>query len=194
MWKDVKKEDIELILNRMEVKFDYPWSDAFFMNSIEQSMMAYLHDWCNMMQNHFTKMRSKRDIAFLKVNPYKNVPFDHWNILCDRFDSQELEGNPETEELISLIDYFKSCHLKPFGWQNEYTQEKYVEMVMSRAEVLTQTQSRAQSEFGDSASSTESVVGLEQVEEFQIMSKALGIRSRTQKGLGALSRLKSIGR
>ncbi|PON44703.1 hypothetical protein PanWU01x14_264860 [Parasponia andersonii] len=34
-WKDVKKEDIELILNQMEVKFDYPRSDALFMDSIE---------------------------------------------------------------------------------------------------------------------------------------------------------------
>ncbi|PON65490.1 hypothetical protein PanWU01x14_116530 [Parasponia andersonii] len=32
-WKDVKKKDIELILNQMEVKFDYPWFDALFMVS-----------------------------------------------------------------------------------------------------------------------------------------------------------------
>ncbi|PON53987.1 hypothetical protein PanWU01x14_198650 [Parasponia andersonii] len=43
-WKDVKKEDIELILNWIEVKFDYPPSDALFMDPIEQSMMAYLRD------------------------------------------------------------------------------------------------------------------------------------------------------
>ncbi|PON99127.1 hypothetical protein TorRG33x02_049870 [Trema orientale] len=66
-------------------------------------------------------------------------------------------------------------------------------MVTSRAEVLTQTQSHAQSELGDGASSAESVVGPEQVDEFQIMSKALGTRSRWQKGLGALPRLKSVG-
>ncbi|PON37788.1 hypothetical protein PanWU01x14_317460 [Parasponia andersonii] len=90
-WKDVKKEDIELILNRMEVKFDYPRSDALFIDSIEQSMMVYLRDWRNMMWNHFTKMEGKRDIAFIKANPYKNVPFDQWNILCDRFGSQEFE-------------------------------------------------------------------------------------------------------
>ncbi|PON78382.1 hypothetical protein PanWU01x14_020200, partial [Parasponia andersonii] len=67
------------------------------------------------------------------------------------------------------------------------------EMVMSRAETLTQTQSRAQSELGDSASSTKSMVGPEQVDEFQIMSKTLGTRAKWQKGLGALLRLKSIG-
>ncbi|PON70433.1 hypothetical protein PanWU01x14_081020 [Parasponia andersonii] len=66
-------------------------------------------------------------------------------------------------------------------------------MVMSRAEALTQTQSRAQSELGDGDWSTESVVGPEQVNEFQIMSKALGTRSRWPKGLGALLRLKNIG-
>ncbi|PON43016.1 hypothetical protein PanWU01x14_277880 [Parasponia andersonii] len=72
-------------------------------------------------------------------------------------------------------------------------QEKHAEMVMSRAEAFTQTQSRAQSELRDGASSAESVVGPEQVDEFQIMSKTLGTRSRWQKGLGALPQLKSIG-
>ncbi|PON32421.1 hypothetical protein PanWU01x14_361450 [Parasponia andersonii] len=33
--KNMKKDDIELILNEMEVKFDYPRSDALFMDSIE---------------------------------------------------------------------------------------------------------------------------------------------------------------
>ncbi|PON53197.1 hypothetical protein PanWU01x14_204280, partial [Parasponia andersonii] len=152
-WKDVKKEDIELILNRMEVKFDYPRSDVLFIDFIEQFMMAYLRHWRNMMRNHFTKMRGKRDMAFIKANPYKNIPFDQWNILCDHFGSQEFEGsstmisqmkkkgNPETGELMSLIDYFKSRHLKPSDW----------------AEMLTQTQSRTQSELGDSASSAEFV-------------------------------------
>ncbi|PON37032.1 hypothetical protein PanWU01x14_323700 [Parasponia andersonii] len=81
-------------------------------------------------------------------------------------------------------------YLKPSGWRNEYTQEKYAEMVMSRVEALTQTQSRAQFELRNGASSAESVVGPEQVNEFQIMSKALGTRSRWQKGLGALPQLK----
>ncbi|PON31955.1 hypothetical protein PanWU01x14_365500 [Parasponia andersonii] len=61
------------------------------MDSIEQSIMAYLRDWRNMMRNHFTKMGGKRDMAFIKANPYKNVSFDQWNILCDRFASQEFE-------------------------------------------------------------------------------------------------------
>ncbi|PON80693.1 hypothetical protein PanWU01x14_002490 [Parasponia andersonii] len=139
-WKDVKKEDIELILNRMEVKFDYPRSDALFMDSIEQYMMAYLRDWHNMMQNHFTK----------------------------------LGGNLEIGEVMSPIDYFESYHHKPSGWRNKYIQEKH-------------------SKLRDGVSSVESVVGPEQVDEFQIMSKALGTRSRWQKGLGALPRLKSIG-
>ncbi|PON78389.1 hypothetical protein PanWU01x14_020270 [Parasponia andersonii] len=146
-------------------------------------------------------MGGKRDMAFVKANPYKYVPFNQWNILYDHFGSQEFEGsssiinqmkakgNLETREVMSPIDYFESRHLKSSGWRNEYTQEKHVEMVTSRAEALTQTQS----EHGDSASSTESVVGPEQVDEFQIMSKALGTRSKWQKGLGALPRLKSIG-
>ncbi|PON38900.1 hypothetical protein PanWU01x14_309260 [Parasponia andersonii] len=66
-------------------------------------------------------------------------------------------------------------------------------MVTYRAEALTQTQSRTQSELGDGASSVKFVVGPEQVDEFQIVSKALGTRSRWQKGLGALPGLKSIG-
>ncbi|PON42255.1 hypothetical protein TorRG33x02_336190 [Trema orientale] len=53
------------------------------------------------------------------------------------------KSNPETREPMSPIDYFATRHLKPSGWQNEYTQEKHAEMVMSRAGVLTQTQSRA---------------------------------------------------
>ncbi|PON39618.1 hypothetical protein PanWU01x14_303560 [Parasponia andersonii] len=137
-WKDVKKKGTELISNWIE------------------SMMAYLWDWRNMMRNHFMKMGGKRDIAFIKANPYKNVPFDQWNILCDRFGSQEFEDNLETGELMSPIDYFKSRHLKPSGWRNEYTEEKYAEMVTSRVEVLTQTHSRAQSELGDGFSSAES--------------------------------------
>ncbi|PON46229.1 hypothetical protein PanWU01x14_253530 [Parasponia andersonii] len=120
-WKDVKKEDIELILNRMEV-------------------------------------RGKRDMACIKANPYKNIPFDQWNILCDSFGSQEFKSNPETGELMSPIDYSKSYHLKPSGWRNEYTQEKHTEMVTSRVEALTQTQSRAQSELGDGVSSAEYVL------------------------------------
>ncbi|PON47141.1 hypothetical protein PanWU01x14_246500, partial [Parasponia andersonii] len=71
-------------------------------------------------------------------------------------------SNPEIGELISPIDYFKSRHLKPSGWQNEYTLEKHAEMVTSKAEALTQTQSRTQSELRDGASSAESVVGPEQ--------------------------------
>ncbi|PON36707.1 hypothetical protein PanWU01x14_326080 [Parasponia andersonii] len=115
-WKDVKKEDIELILNQIEIKFDYPRSDALFMDSIEQSMMTYLRDW--------REMGSSTMIRQMKA-----------------------KGNPETRELMSPIDYFKNCHLKPFGLRNEYTQEKYarihcVEMVTSRTEALTQTQSQ----------------------------------------------------
>ncbi|PON37809.1 hypothetical protein PanWU01x14_317250 [Parasponia andersonii] len=66
---------------------------------------------------------------------------------------------------MSPIDYFESHHLKSTGWRNEYTQEKYAVMVTFRVEVLTQTQARALSEFGDAASSVESVVGPEQVAE-----------------------------
>ena len=66
-------------------------------------------------------------------------------------------------------------------------------MVTSRAEALAQTQACTQSELGDAASSAESVVRPKQVDEFQIMSRALGTRSRWQKGLGALPRLKSVG-
>ena len=51
-------------------------------------------------------------------------------------------------------------------------------MVTSRAEALAQTQARTQSDLGDAASFAESVVGPEQVDEFQIMSRALGTRSR----------------
>ncbi|PON63245.1 hypothetical protein PanWU01x14_133390 [Parasponia andersonii] len=177
-WKDVKKEDLELILNRMKVKFDYPQTNAFFMDSIEQSMTAYLRDWRNQMQKHFTEKGGKRDMTFTKVNPYKHVPLDQWSIQCDRFNSDKFEGNPETEEPMSLIDYFESRHLKSIGWRNEYTQEKHA---------------CTQSDLGDDASFAESVVGLEQVDEFQIMSQALGTRSRWQKGVGALPQLKSAG-
>ncbi|PON50701.1 hypothetical protein PanWU01x14_222340 [Parasponia andersonii] len=93
---------------------------------------------------------------------------------------------------MSPIDYFESRHLKPSSWRNEYTQEKHAEMVTYKVEALTQTQSRAQSELGNGASSAEFVVGPEQVDEFQIVSKALGTRSRWQKRLGALPQLKSI--
>ncbi|PON59445.1 hypothetical protein PanWU01x14_159550 [Parasponia andersonii] len=60
-------------------------------------------------------------------------------------------GNPETGELMNPIDYFKSRHLKPSGWRNEYTQEKHGRIHSSRA----------QSELGDGVSSAESMKGLE---------------------------------
>ncbi|PON72011.1 hypothetical protein PanWU01x14_068530 [Parasponia andersonii] len=183
IWKDVKKEDIELILNWMEVKFDYPRSDALFMDSIEQSMMAYLRDWCNMMRNHFTKMGGKRDIAFIKANPYKTFPSIS-GIFCAII-SKVSTQNSENR--------FKQLYLPAQGSSSMISQMKAkAEMVTSRAEALTQTQSCAQSELGDGASSAEFVVGPEQVDEFQIVSKALGTRSRWQKGLEALPRLKSI--
>ncbi|PON67564.1 hypothetical protein PanWU01x14_102010 [Parasponia andersonii] len=74
----------------------------------------------------------------------------------------QIKGNPETGEVISSIDYFESRYLKLSGWQNKYTQEKHIrihsaEMVTSRAEALTQTQSRTQFKLGDGASSAESV-------------------------------------
>ncbi|PON57917.1 hypothetical protein PanWU01x14_170070 [Parasponia andersonii] len=116
-------------------------------------------------------MGGKRDMAFIKANPYKNVPFDQWNILCDRFSFQEFEG------LSSMISQMKAK----------------AEIVTSRAEALTQTQSRAESKLRNGASSTSSMVGLEQVDKFHIVSKDLGTRSRWQKGLGALPQLKSIG-
>ncbi|PON34538.1 hypothetical protein PanWU01x14_343590 [Parasponia andersonii] len=141
---DMKKEDIELILNRMEVRLAQYDAESLYENGV------------------------KKDMAFIKANPYKNVLFDQWNILCDHFGSQEFDamisqmkvkGNSEIGELMSPIDYFKSRHLRPSDWQNEYTQEKH-------------------SELGDGALSAESVVGPEQVDEFQIMSKALKTKSR----------------
>ncbi|PON70432.1 hypothetical protein PanWU01x14_081010 [Parasponia andersonii] len=105
-WKDVKKEDIELILNRME-------SDALFIDSIEQYMMAYLRNWRNMMRNHFTKMGGKKDMAVIKANSYKNRSSTMIS---------QMKGKLETRDLMSPIDYFKSRHLKLSSWRNEYTQ------------------------------------------------------------------------
>ncbi|PON50716.1 hypothetical protein TorRG33x02_313450 [Trema orientale] len=53
----------------------------------------------------------------------------------------------------------------PTGIGDRSSSSSLVEMVMSRAEALTQTQARAQSELGDAASSAESVVGSEQLAE-----------------------------
>ena len=73
------------------MNFDYPRTNALFMDSIEQSMMAYLRDWRNQMRNHFSKMGGKRDMGFTKANPYKHVPLDQWSILCDHFGSDEFQ-------------------------------------------------------------------------------------------------------
>ncbi|PON42032.1 hypothetical protein PanWU01x14_285010 [Parasponia andersonii] len=61
-------------------------------------------------------------------------------------------------------------------------------------EVLTQAQLRAQSDLlpGDVVESTEFVVGVEPIDEFQIMTLAVRTRFRLQKVLGSLPRLKSI--
>ncbi|PON66374.1 hypothetical protein PanWU01x14_110290 [Parasponia andersonii] len=150
-WKDVKKEDIKLILNRIEVKFDYPCSDALFMDSIEQSMMA--------------NTRTFPSISGIY----------QWNILCNCFGSQEFEKlSTQKSE-----NWSKQLYSPAQGSSTITSQMKAkAEMVTSRAEALTKTQSRAQSELGDGASSTESMVGPEQVDEFQIMSKDLWTRSR----------------
>ncbi|PON53637.1 hypothetical protein PanWU01x14_200750 [Parasponia andersonii] len=188
MWKDVKKKDIELILNRMEIKFDYPRSDALLIDSIEQSMMAYLWDWYNIMQNHFTKMGGKRDMAFIKANPYKNIPFDQWNILCDRFNSQEFEKlstqNSEnwSKQLYSpaqgsstMISQMKAKgNLETGELMSPIDYFKSHHLKLSSKDAHSNSIS-AQSELWDGASFAESVVGQE------------------QKGLGALPRLKSIG-
>ncbi|PON53986.1 hypothetical protein PanWU01x14_198640 [Parasponia andersonii] len=108
-------------------------------------------------------------MAFIKANSYKNVPFDQWNILCDRFGSQESEGSS------NMISQMKAK-------SNLETGE-----VMNPHRLLREPPSQA---LGDGALSAEFVVGPKQVDEFQIVSKALGTRSRWQKGLGALSQLK----
>ncbi|PON32422.1 hypothetical protein PanWU01x14_361460 [Parasponia andersonii] len=91
-------------------------------------------------------MGDKRDMAFIKANPTRMFPLIS-RIFCklstqnSKNRSKQLyspahesstmishikaKGNPETGELMSPIDYFKSHYHKPSGWQNEYTQEKY---------------------------------------------------------------------
>ncbi|PON61828.1 hypothetical protein PanWU01x14_142460 [Parasponia andersonii] len=128
--------------------------------------------------------KTVRDTISAFIPTWKDMKKEDIELILNR-----MEGS---SSMISQMKA-KSHHLMPSGWRNEYTQEKNAEMVTSRVEALTQTQSRAQSELGDGASSAESVVGPEQVDEFQIMSKALGTRSRWQKGLGAFPRLKIIG-
>ncbi|PON42440.1 hypothetical protein PanWU01x14_281980 [Parasponia andersonii] len=61
---------VEKELRRL--KTDRLKSVALFMDSIEQSMMAYLWDWSNMMRNHFKKIRGKRDIGG-KRNHFTNI-------------------------------------------------------------------------------------------------------------------------
>ncbi|PON76865.1 hypothetical protein PanWU01x14_031850 [Parasponia andersonii] len=76
-WKDVKKEDLDLIFERLDRKFDYPWDNVIFMDSIEQSIMHYLRDWRNNMKVHFITVGGKEALAAAKAKPYKNILEDH---------------------------------------------------------------------------------------------------------------------
>ncbi|PON71632.1 hypothetical protein PanWU01x14_070870, partial [Parasponia andersonii] len=96
-WKDVKKEDLDLIFERLDRKFDHPRDNVIFIDSIKQSMMHYLRDWRNNMKVHFITVGGKEALATTKAKPYKNVPKDHWKILCDHFASQDFEA-----EMIAL--------------------------------------------------------------------------------------------
>ncbi|PON36979.1 hypothetical protein TorRG33x02_348290 [Trema orientale] len=68
-------------------------------------------------------------------------------------------------------------------------------MIASRKETLTQAQAQAHETMDqvDPASSAESVMGPSPIDEYAIMTQSLGTRSRWQKGLGSLPRLKSVG-
>ncbi|PON74315.1 hypothetical protein PanWU01x14_051470 [Parasponia andersonii] len=98
---------------------------------------------------------------------------------------------------MSPIDCFEERHFKNNSWRNEYTQQKYAKMIASREEALTQAQAQAQvheiADPMDPALSAEFVVGPISIDEYAIMTQSLGTRSRWQKGIGSLSRLKSVG-
>ncbi|PON60655.1 hypothetical protein PanWU01x14_150730 [Parasponia andersonii] len=167
--------------------------NVIFMDSIEQSMMHYLRDWKNNMKMHFITVGEKEALAVARARPYKNVPEDHWEILCDHFASQDFEGNPETGKLMSPIDYFEERHFKNNSWRNEYTQQKH--MVAWREEALTQAQAQAHeiADLVDPTLSVESVVGPVAIDEYAIMTQSLGTRSRWQKEVSSLPRLKNVG-
>ncbi|PON88845.1 hypothetical protein TorRG33x02_153600 [Trema orientale] len=179
------------------------------MDSIEQSMMAYLCDWHNQMQSHFWLIDGKMDLAITKSKPFQNVFLEQFSILWDHFASTEFNkvctqnsknrskqlynlgqgstimtsqmhsrGNPKTDELMNAIDYFEDHHHKSISWRNKYMQHEHAEMATTRAEVLTQAEAHAQTEPREAISSADSMLGLKLIDESQIMSQALGTRSR----------------
>ncbi|PON67590.1 hypothetical protein PanWU01x14_102270 [Parasponia andersonii] len=75
--------------------------------------MAYLWDWRNQMREHFRKMGRKKDLAFTKANPYKNVSLDEWSILCDHFASQEFEVEMAEARMEALIQAQLRAHFDP---------------------------------------------------------------------------------
>ncbi|PON48680.1 hypothetical protein PanWU01x14_235570 [Parasponia andersonii] len=72
------------------------------------------------------------------------------------------------------------------------------EMVASREEALPQPQAKAHettdlADLANPSLSAESIVGPPPIDEYAIMTQSLGTRSRWQKGLGSLHRLKTVG-
>ncbi|PON44409.1 hypothetical protein PanWU01x14_267170 [Parasponia andersonii] len=147
------------------------------------------------MKVYFITISGKEALVAAKAKPYKNIPEDHWEILCDHFASQDFEGNSETGELMSQLDCFEERHFKNNSWRSEYTQQKHAEMIASREEALTQAQAQAHeiTDPVDPALSAKSVMGPISIDEYAIMTQSLGTRSRWQKRVGSLPRLKSVG-
>ncbi|PON37617.1 hypothetical protein PanWU01x14_318980 [Parasponia andersonii] len=139
----VEKELKRLKIDRLEVKF------------CEKTGKPIL-DHGKMFLNIFAKM--VRDTILISTSTWKDVKKEDIELILNRI------GQPRDRRAYEPYQLLQEPPSQAV-WLAERA-----EMVTSRVEALTQTQSRAQSELGDGASFAEPV-----------------------KGLGALPRLKSIG-
>ncbi|KAM7469781.1 hypothetical protein LguiA_007964 [Lonicera macranthoides] len=88
-WADVPKTDIEVVYDRLDLKFIYPHDNKIVMDEIEKLQMKALREWRYAMKCHWKKLGGEENKEAPKRTPYKKVDPEQWKALCDFFSCEE---------------------------------------------------------------------------------------------------------
>ncbi|KAM7468963.1 hypothetical protein LguiA_007146 [Lonicera macranthoides] len=212
-WADVPKTDIEVVYDRLDLKFIYPHDNKIVMDEIEKLQMKALREWRYAMKCHWKKLGGEQNKEAPKRTPYKKVDPEQWKALCDFFSCEEqktisaknshnrkqrpLEGGQGSKTIVAHVYDGVDLVTGELPSVIDTFQQLHCKGNRWRNEYAAEkhdamTHMRA-SQPVESAGSVESGDEVAQPKDLEIMTQVLGPRSRHHKGYGSMPRLKAVG-
>ncbi|KAI3862905.1 hypothetical protein MKX03_014861 [Papaver bracteatum] len=91
-WKNIPLHDREALMERVKDKFWVDLSFPFIWDYLHRSMGKKYNNHRSLMSSYFKSLvDSSHSIEEIKAKPYKDVPQDKWEWLCNHFSSPEFK-------------------------------------------------------------------------------------------------------